>query len=108
MANYRTRSVNYTPRMTPWQALEAMPEALRNRVNAGWFLWDPYSILRQYLKWAQVQGKERALNSTIQWLNAADEREAEKPWKDFHNHKIPSPTVWVKVVSTNLEDLLVD
>lgn len=88
--------------MDKWQALEAMPVALRERVNAGWFYWDAYSILRYYRKLSQVHGSQRALDTTIRWLDTGDQTEARKDWRDLKGRKIPSPIVWSEIMEFEL------
>lgn len=106
MPNYRTRTINYTPRMDSWQALEAMPPALRTRVQEGWFIWDCYSILRQYHKLLKTWGPEIACRKLTEWLDQADRVEASKPWKSLDGHRIPSPYAALRVQGLSLEDLL--
>lgn len=92
--------------MTQWEALEAMPAALRERLNNGPFTWDPYSVLRYYRKQTDFYGPERALRIIFSWLDNADEKEASKPWRAADGSRIPSPTAYLRVSSMTLDDLL--
>ena len=47
MANSRTKSVNYKPRMSQMEAYDALPLDLKRACQIGPQQWDTYSVLRR-------------------------------------------------------------
>lgn len=65
MANSARRSINYTPRMTTYEAYEKLPPTLKRCLQEAVTEWCPYWTLREFEK--------HGLAKTIDRLHAADE-----------------------------------
>lgn len=54
MANSARRAINYTPRMTDYEALAALPKPIADALRNAVFEWDAYTVLRDYRKRAKT------------------------------------------------------
>lgn len=100
MGNSPTRSINYTPKMTGWEALELLPIAVKCAVWDGVVSYDVYAIYRHYKKLLREgYGEHNAIKYTIDYIQQGDRTMAAKPWFKRGRQKAePSPSVICKVV----------
>ena len=73
MANGPRRSVNYTPRMTDMEAVDACHPATRKALLAAAFDWSAYSIYR----FEQKHGWKAAVAEIARWDSYAMNK---RPW----------------------------
>lgn len=72
MANSRTRSVNYTPRMQQWEAFDLCSLELREALNAAVIAFDTYELLRYERKHGTA--------AAIEWVALGNRNEAKRFW----------------------------
>src|SRR6185312_3629280 len=80
MANSRTRSINYKPRMTQMEAFDKLAPEVRDFLRATLTEWDTTSILRFQRK--------NTVWQTLEWLRTAEAKELARPW----GRGMPNPT----------------
>lgn len=73
MGNSRTRSVNYTPRMTGMEAFDKLPSAIKHALETATIEWDAYGVYRYWQKCGNVQ-------ETIRWIRYGDAEQAKRAW----------------------------
>jgi len=86
MANYQTRSVNYTPRMTDLEAHDKLPPALKHVLETSPAAWSAYAVYRRWQKVGDVK-------AVIRWIEGGNVAEAKRPW--FRG--MPNPCVTLKI-----------
>lgn len=94
MGNSPTRSINYTPKMTGWQALELLPTAVKCAVWDAVISYDVYAIYRFYKKLVREGYSEHhAIKYTVEYIQQGDRTMAAKPWfKTGRKKAEPSPS----------------
>lgn len=99
MANSGRRAINYTPRMTDMQAIDAMPPRLALAVKLAVNDWCAYSIYRQYKKLCKDKWPNIAENEIISQLKFWDKSFINKGWVPARGKRkaLPSPCVMLGI-----------
>lgn len=80
MANAGRRTINYTPRMTDFEALEELPHEIKEALCQAVNDWNAYAILRQYRKDVDRVGRKQAIRLTVKLIRQWDKSHIAKGW----------------------------
>lgn len=72
MANARSRSVSYTPRMQQWEAFDLCSPELREALANAVTLFDTYAMLRYERK--------HGTSAALRWVRQGNRAEAQRYW----------------------------
>lgn len=78
--NSRTRTVNYTPRMTDMEAFDLLHPELKHALETSPFEWDAYATYRY--------AKKHTRKETIAWIEGGNAAEMKRQW----GRGVPNPT----------------
>ena len=85
MGNSPTRSINYTPRYTQWEAFDLLPPLARAALREGPQEWDTAAVLREYRRLvksglAPTQAERKVAREVWSWHRS--EVAKAKPWQE--------------------------
>ena len=93
MGNSRQRRINYTPRLTQFEAYDLLPELIQQALQEGPTQWDTYFVLRWYRKQIKNGLSERlATAGAVHMINGWHQYEVARtrgnPWGPKSPHKV--------------------
>jgi hypothetical protein len=85
MGNSRGRTINYTPRMTQWEAYDQLPAEVKKALQDALTEWDAYAVLRY--------ARRNSAKSAVAWIRQGDAAFLKKGWEPRRGFrpKMPSP-----------------
>ena len=94
-SNSRSRTINYTPRMTQMEAFDLLAPRVREFLRGTVTEWDTLSILKFQ--------KKNTVWQTLEWLAKAEAKEIQRSW--YRGHANPVTVLGLKPLRPNYADL---
>jgi hypothetical protein len=73
VSNGRTVSINYTPRMKPFEAYDKLPPKIKRALQSALISYDAYGVYRY---WQKIGNQD----AVVRWIASGDTAELKRPW----------------------------